>query len=81
MKDLSVSHFKATIAACLREVRAGETIVITEHKRPVAVVRAIDADQGIAEAAPRAFTLDGSAPRQPHSIDWSSLLEEERGFH
>ena len=79
MKDLSVSHFKAKLSAYLREVRQGETLVITEHRRPVAEVRAIGTANDLVELASRPFTLEGSALREPHHVEWSVLLDEERG--
>ena len=79
MKDLSVSHFKAKLAAYLREVQQGETLVITEHRRPVAEVRAIGTANDLVELASRPFTLEGSAPRELHCVQWSVLLDEERG--
>ncbi len=74
-----MSHFKAKLAAYLREVRQGETLVITEHRRPVAEVRAVGTADDLVEPASRPFTLEGSAPREPHSVEWRALLDEERG--
>ena len=79
MKDLSVSHFKARIAEYLREVQHGETLVITEHRRPVAEVRAVGTATDLVEPASRPFTLEGSAPRERHRVEWRALLDEERG--
>ena len=57
MKDLSVSYFKTNIAACLREVKAGDTIVITEHERPVAEVRPHDKKGSLVVRAEKPFSL------------------------
>jgi antitoxin (DNA-binding transcriptional repressor) of toxin-antitoxin stability system len=81
MKDLSVSHFKATIAASLREVQAGETLIITEHRRPIAEIRAYGADSGLIVPASAPFSLAGTAPKEPVSGVWASLLDGERGEH
>jgi prevent-host-death family protein len=41
MKRSSVSHTKNQLSALLEQVRQGETIVITDHDRPVAQITAI----------------------------------------
>jgi len=43
MKLASVSHAKNQLSALLEQVRQGETIVITDHDRPVAQITAITA--------------------------------------
>ncbi len=43
MKVASVSHAKNQLSALLEQVRQGETIVITDHDRPVAQITAITA--------------------------------------
>jgi prevent-host-death family protein len=79
MKDLSVSYFKAKISACLREVQAGETIVITEHQRPVAEVRPYDQSGSLIVRSEKPFSLAGSEPTTPSARVWEALLDEERG--
>ena len=79
MKGLSVSHFKAKLAAHLREVQAGETLIITEHKRPVAEVRPDEGTQGIVKPASRPFSLSTSVPSKSLTTEWQDLLDEERG--
>lgn len=79
MKDLSVSHFKAKIAACLREVQKGETLVITDHRRPIAEVRAYGSDRSLVLPASGSFTLARSAPERTIAGVWADLLDEERG--
>ena len=78
MKDLSVSYFKAKISACLREVQAGETIVITEHQRPVAEVRPYDQSGSLIVRSEKPFSLAGSEPTTPSVRVWRALLDEER---
>ncbi|MFW5777220.1 MAG: type II toxin-antitoxin system Phd/YefM family antitoxin [Spirochaetota bacterium] len=39
MKTISVSDLKAHLSAELRKVKAGEELVVLEHRRPVAIVR------------------------------------------
>lgn len=84
MKDLSVSNFKARLSSYLREVQNGETLVITEHQRPVAEVRAYGAGDEILVPASRPFTLNGTAPSQRVAVrtgtkSATQLLDEERG--
>jgi prevent-host-death family protein len=78
MKDLSVSEFKARIAKYLREVEHGESLIITEHKRPVAEVRSVDADRLLAKPSSRAFSLTGSRPAEPKSGLALELVNADR---
>ena len=54
-------------------------LIITEHRRPVAEVRAYDSDTTLVLPASAPFTLAGSAPAAPVSGMWASLLDGERG--
>ena len=36
MRRVGIRELKATLSECVREVRAGRAIVVTEHGRPVA---------------------------------------------
>ena len=74
MKDLSVSYFKARISACLREVQEGETIVITEHRRPIAEVRAYNVDEKLVRRSKTPFTLSDSKPAVPSPGVWERLV-------
>ena len=78
MKALSVSQFKATMARQLREVQSGEAIVLTEHKRPIAVVQPVTGDDPVERPPSSAFK-----PPQPVSLPSfrgtvAELLSEER---
>ena len=79
MKNLSVSYFKAKLAACLREVQRGETLVITDHSRPIAEVTAYSSPTNLVVPASGPFTLVGSSPAVPTPGVWRSLLDSERG--
>lgn len=81
MKSLSVSHFKAKLAAHLREVQRGETLVITEHRRPIVRVTVYRSHEDLVEQPLGAFTLAGSSPSAPVQGAWRSLLQAERGDH
>ena len=79
MKGLSVSDFKAKLAAHLREVQRGETLVITEHRRPIAEVTPYRSDEDLIERTSTSFTLVGSSPATATPGVWESLLRAERG--
>ena len=36
LKHVGIRELKSTLSECVREVKSGETIVVTEHGRPVA---------------------------------------------
>lgn len=80
MKRSSVSDFKTHIAARLRDVASGETIVITDHKRPVAEVRSVENEHHVYEPARVAFSLRnlGSIEHSSPTL-WKELLDEDRG--
>lgn len=44
MKTISVSALKARLSAQLREVKAGETVVVLDHRHPVAKVVPLEQD-------------------------------------
>ena len=44
METISVSALKAHLSAELRRVKAGEELVVVEHRRPVAVLRPYDVE-------------------------------------
>jgi antitoxin (DNA-binding transcriptional repressor) of toxin-antitoxin stability system len=79
MKDLSVSEFKARLSQYLRDVKSGETLIITEYKQPVAEVRGVGTEADILIPASRPFSLDGSRPNNPVSGLAMELLCEDRG--
>lgn len=79
MKDLSVSDFKARLSQYLRDVKSGETLIITEYKQPVAEVRRVGTEDAVLIPALRPFSLDGSRPSHPVSGLAMELLSEDRG--
>ena len=78
MKDLNVSEFKTHLAAYLREVKGGETLVITEHKKAVAEVRRIGGVDSIVVPAQRPFTLANTRPSNAKKGIAFQLLDEDR---
>jgi len=82
MTSLSVSDFKAHLAAYLRNVQRGETYVITEHRRPVAEVRRNGSDTQLVDYPSEPFSFDGVEPetslaQQPGLA--MALITEDRG--
>lgn len=82
MKSLSVSDFKAHLAAYLRDVQQGETYVITEHRRPVAEVRRSGVDTQLVDYPAEPFSFHGidEAPvDESHPGLAMALINEDRG--
>ena len=59
MKSLSVSDFKAHLAAYLRDVQRGESYIITEHRRPVAEVRRSGSATQLVDYPTKTFSFKG----------------------
>jgi antitoxin (DNA-binding transcriptional repressor) of toxin-antitoxin stability system len=78
MKHLNVSNFKSHLAAHLREVQNGETIVLTEYRRPVAEVRPLPSRTRVMEPAGRPFSTRDCRPRQAAAGLAAALIAEER---
>ncbi len=79
MRTTSVSSFKAQIARHLRAVESGETIIITDHRRPVAEVRSVSRDNTVYEPAETPFSSKALEPLELNSGLWKELIDEERG--
>ena len=45
MKSVGIRELKRSISSYLRDVQSGERILITDRKKPLAVITAIDNDQ------------------------------------
>jgi len=60
-KRIGIRSLKATLSECVREVRAGRTIVVTDHGQPVARI--------IPEGVSRRERVD--ALRRAGAIAWS----------
>jgi prevent-host-death family protein len=58
---IGIRELKATLSECIRQVKAGRTLVVTDHGRPVARM--------IPEAASLGETLD--ALRAAGTVAWS----------
>lgn len=79
MKNLNVSAFKTKISAYLRRVEAGEEFIITDHKRPVAVVRQVDRKSAHVKPAEVPFSLPEKPDIGKKKGLASQLIDEERG--
>jgi prevent-host-death family protein len=60
-RRIGIRELKSTLSACIREVRSGHTLVVTEHGRPVARV--------IPEAMPIRERVE--ALRRAGAVAWS----------
>ncbi len=45
MKSVGIRELKRSISGYLREVQSGERILVTDRKRPLAVISAVDDEQ------------------------------------
>jgi len=75
MKTASVSDLKNNLSARLKLVIAGEPLVITDHRKPVAVVYPIE--QELMDEHVRSLVADGLVypPRKHGKLDVKSFLE------
>lgn len=65
VKRLSVHEAKARFSAVMREVEAGEIVIVTRHDKPVVEMRSVS---GLPEPRLGAFAEPGA----PHlSVEWS----------
>ena len=71
MKRASVSEAKNGLSAFLKDVRSGETVLITHRDRPVAQIKPFDAAELTAHEAAAELVSRGVAdpPRAPLDID------------
>lgn len=91
MKSTSISHLKNHLSAHLKEVMAGEPVMITDRRKPIAILRPWEAEETDAELAglihqgivhPPAQKLNVKAflkaPRVSASRSLSEAILEER---
>ena len=67
MTRVGVAELKASLSAYLRRVRAGESVVVTDHGRPIAKlvplsIAEIDVDDRAAELERLGLVRSGSGP-------------------
>ena len=76
MKTTSVSNLKAHLSEMLRAVKAGEEVVVLEHRRPVALIRPHTDDSMILREASATYTPGELSPLT--AIDPRDALNDER---
>lgn len=77
MKTASVSRLKNTLSARLKEVVAGESLLITDRQKPIAVITPLDSgntDEHLASLIQRGIVAPASKP-----LDLSDFLRKQRG--
>lgn len=79
MNTASVSDLKNNLSARLKSVIAGEPLVITDHRKPVAVVYPLD--QEMMDDRVRSLVARGLVypPRNPGKFDVEAFLAMPRG--
>ncbi len=56
MQTSSVSHLKAHLSEMLRAVKAGEDVLVLEHRRPVALIRPYSGDSTVLREPTATYT-------------------------
>ena len=72
----SVSNLKARLSEMLRAAKAGEEVVVLEHRRPIAVIRSVSGESMIAREPSTAYEPKALAPLI--ATDPAEYLEQER---
>ena len=91
MRTTTVSQLKMSLSACLRQVKAGEELVITERGRPIARLLPVSSstplpehlkaleEKGLLKRGERSLPSDFwdmPRPRDPQSAVLSTVLHE-----
>lgn len=82
MKRIGVAELKNNLSRHLRDVEAGEEVVVTDHGRPLARIVPIEATSRVAiQPALRPFSEIAGKHYPPLNLPVSSLdlLKQERG--
>jgi prevent-host-death family protein len=79
MKTASVSDLKNNLSARLREVIAGEPLIITDHRKPVAVVYPLEQD--LMDEHVKSLVAEGLVipPKKRGKLDVKAFLALPRG--
>lgn len=77
MRRASVSEAKNSFSALLRNVRRGETVLVTHRGKPVAQIRPCDADVLTDEAAAKLVQQDLADPPRA-SLDLAAFVSRRR---
>jgi len=76
MQTISVSELKAHLSEELKKVQNGARITILDHKRPVAVLEAYEAESFLVKEATAVYDVSGYTPLI--QADPAEYLEKER---
>ncbi len=76
MKTTSVSHLKAHLSEMLRAVKAGEEVLVLEHRRPVALIRPHGGESMILREPTATYTPAALSPLT--ATDPRDALNDER---
>lgn len=77
MKTTSVTDLKNRLSACLKEVAAGESLLVTDRRKPVAIfqpLRGSSTDRRL-----ESLVAAGLVAPAPESLDVDALLRDPRG--
>ena len=76
MKTISVSQLKTHLCGEIKKVKTGSPLVIVDHKQPVALLSAIEAEPLFVKEASAPYVFEELAPLT--AADPLAKLEEER---
>lgn len=86
--DVSITELRANLRANLERVRAGESIVITDHGKPVAKLVAATTEDHLAQLEAQGLITRPKGPKRPlrprikagdPSVSFSDTIIEHRG--
>ncbi len=76
MQTISVSELKTHLSEELKKVQNGARITVLDHKRPVAIIEAYEAESFLVKEATAIYDVSGYTPLM--QVDPSAYLEKER---
>ena len=82
MKTVKIAALKNALSATLRRVEAGEEVVVTDRDRPIAVLRAVEDEEGftlVPASVPFARVRAKKYPPTRVPVDSLAAPLEERG--
>ena len=77
MKISSVTHLKNTLSARLKEVVAGEPVLITDRRKPIALLQPLEGGGG--EGALATLYQQGILTPPPKKLNVAAFLRMPRG--
>lgn len=82
MRSMKIAALKDSLSATLRRVEAGEEVLVTDRDRPIAILRPVEAEEGLTiTPAKYAFSTvrDKKVPPTKRPVDSLGALLAERG--